>query len=480
MKNIIKLLVLIFLVINLFATENFNCFTIIAGKDCTIDGSVLFGHNEDDGGDLIVNMYKVPRLSHSTEEFITLKNGGICSQVKMTHAYIWLDMPGMQFSDSYFNEHNVVIASNNCPSREDKPELTDGGIGYWLRRIMAERAKSAKEAVKIGGKLVEKYGYNSAGRSYCIADPNEAWIMSIINGKHWVAQRVPDDKVILIPNYYMIQQIDLNDTLNFMGSSNLIDYALARGWYNPELDGEFNFREVYGSKKMLESSKNINRQWAGLRLIANQRYDIDDSFPFAAIPQKKLDITDIFAVLRDHYEGTDLETINKAGNPHNSENRPICHESTQYGFVAQLDSRLPREIAGVMWYAPVQPCLHPFVPVFINTMNFSPFFAYGNYETGLKFHFDENYSEIKQEFTNHRFRNITNFSLWVNKDYFNRSNTVIKARIHDQKKIITAHKRFQNKLNKKFSKNPQKTLAAMTHYSNENLLSLDYKFPLQK
>ena len=34
-----------------------NCFGIIAGKNATTDGSVLVGHNEDDGGEQMLNMY---------------------------------------------------------------------------------------------------------------------------------------------------------------------------------------------------------------------------------------------------------------------------------------------------------------------------------------------------------------------------------------------------------------------------------------
>ena len=84
----------------------------------------------------------------------------------------------MDFADSYLNEWGVTIASNACRSREDSTGLTKGGISYWLRRLMAERARTAREAVQIGGELVEKYGYDSSGRTYCIADAQEAWLMA--------------------------------------------------------------------------------------------------------------------------------------------------------------------------------------------------------------------------------------------------------------------------------------------------------------
>ena len=79
--------------------------------------------------------------------------------------------------------------------RNRKSDVTDGGIGYMLRRLVAEKAKSAREAVTIAGGLVEKFGYTGSGRTYTLADKNEAWMMAIIQGRHWFAQRVPDDEV---------------------------------------------------------------------------------------------------------------------------------------------------------------------------------------------------------------------------------------------------------------------------------------------
>ena len=37
-----------------------NCFAIIAGKATTVDGSVMFAHNEDDSGEQMLNVYIVP------------------------------------------------------------------------------------------------------------------------------------------------------------------------------------------------------------------------------------------------------------------------------------------------------------------------------------------------------------------------------------------------------------------------------------
>ncbi|HNS17486.1 MAG TPA: C69 family dipeptidase [Bacteroidales bacterium] len=343
----------------------FNCFTVIAGKNATTDGSVLFAHNEDDYGTRIVNWYKVEHHIHDSTERLTInRDGTSIRQAVETNAYLWLDMPELESSDTYMNEYGVVIASDQCDSREDNPELTEGGIGYWLRRIMAERAKSAREAVQIGGELIDRFGYIHSGRSYFIADPNEAWILAVVRGKHWVAQRIPDDKVAVVPNFYTISNVNLEDSSHYLGSSDLIGYALAKGWYDPKKDGEFSFRKAYSSPDKLVHKSNISRMWKGVNALAMNEYELDDDLPFSFLPERKVSLANLMDLLRDHYEGTSLDLTNgyQKGNPHFTENDPICSSTTQYGFVAQLRNYLPVDIGAVLWIAPYRPCVHPFVP----------------------------------------------------------------------------------------------------------------------
>ncbi len=52
---------------------------------------------------------------------------------------------------------------------------------------------------------------------------------------------------IIIP----LARLILSDSANFLGSADLIDYAKKKKWYNPDKDGDFNFREAYGEPKNL-------------------------------------------------------------------------------------------------------------------------------------------------------------------------------------------------------------------------------------
>jgi hypothetical protein len=66
--------------------------------------------------------------------------------------------------------------------KENSYPLTDGGIKYWLRRLVAERAQTAKEAVRSEGQLIRKFGYASPGRIYIIADANGGWMFAAVSG----------------------------------------------------------------------------------------------------------------------------------------------------------------------------------------------------------------------------------------------------------------------------------------------------------
>jgi dipeptidase len=351
---------------------NAACSSLAAGTSATQDDSVLFGHNEDDSKCPTL-MRVVPRIHHEPGEapIVSWDTGSTIPQVVgYTWAYIWSYMPGFSYSDSYLNEWGVSIASNSCSSsRETQPyDLTDGGIGYWLRRLVAERAKTAREGVKIMGEAVEYYGYAASGRTYTVADPKEAWLFAAVAGKRWVAQRVPDHHVAFIPNYYTIRQVNLKDKRNFLACPDLISYAITKGWYDPAT-GPFDFAKVYNTPGTQASLGNKLRHWGALRLLTGIEYPNMDDLPFSVKPNRKLTVQDIIQVLRCHYEDTEW-AWDPAGvytHPHSyridgTSIRTICTSSTQESFVMQLRSYMPSFVGNVYWRAQCRPCESVFVP----------------------------------------------------------------------------------------------------------------------
>lgn len=447
--------------------NDFNCFSILVGKKASADGSVLFAHNEDDGGVQLVNYYKVPRIEHEPGETITLSTGAVIPQAKVTNSYFWFEMPGMDFSDSYMNEWGVVIASDACGSRERNPELTDGGIKYWLRRLIAERARSAKQGVKIGGKFIEEYGYASSGRTYVIADANEGWMLSAVNGKHWVAQRVPDDHVAVLPNYYTIGEIDLADTSNFLGSSDLIDYAVEQTWYDPGKDGAFHFARVYSSPGNLKHLGNIQRKWRGMNLIAGTSFALDDEFPFSLKPKEKIAAQDLMKVLRDHYEGTELDETKgyTLGNPYKMNRSTICASSTQYGFVAQLRGWMPVEIGTLLWLAQFRPDSQAFLPWYIGISHMPDGFAYGDYRSALAEHFDPP-ENIHDKTRPHAFWSFVTLAEKVDENYGTSIKVVQKKWGDLEKDIFKEQSKFDIKALKVYKYNPDEAKKLLTEFTN--------------
>jgi len=331
------------LAMGLFASSANGCYAVVVGKDASTDGAVLLGHNEQNYGQRYLNFRKVPRIEHRAGDMIRLRGGAEIPQVKDSYAFLWSENPGIAYSDGYLNEWGVAVVSDGCPDRaeelqklEAQGQLVKGGIGYMLRRLVAERAKTARDGVRIAGELIERVGYPSS-RTLIIADSNEAWLLSMSRGKHWVAQRVPDDAVVLLPNVYVIDKVNLKDKTNFLGSPDIIEYARKKGWYNPAGGESFDFSKAYGQqqKRIMDE-----RQWQGQCLVTgrNIKQEPDRKLPFSVQPARKLSVKDVISILRFH-SGFSL-----------------CSNETQEAAVFQLRSNMPVDIGCIYWRCSAEPC----------------------------------------------------------------------------------------------------------------------------
>jgi dipeptidase len=347
-----KILHIIFaaiLAVGLFASYAVGCYAVVVGKDASTDGAVLLGHNEQNYGQRFLNFRKVPRIEHQAGEKVRLLGGAEVRQVKETYAFLWSENPGLQYSDGYLNEWGVAVVSDGCPDRAEdlqklqkEGQLVKGGISYMLRRLIAERSRTAREGVQVAGELIAQVGYPSS-RTLVIADSKESWLLSMSRGKHWVAQRVPDDGVVLLPNVYVIGKVDLKDKSNFLGSPNLIEYAVKKGWYNPAGGEEFDFSKAYGQKQKRMMDE---RQWRGQCLITGKDIEKkpDRKLPFSIMPDHKLSVKDVISILRFHGEGS------------------LCNNATQEAAVFQLRQNMPVDIGCIYWRCSAEPCCSILTP----------------------------------------------------------------------------------------------------------------------
>ena len=363
------------------AKEDLDCFTVVVGRKATEDGSVILAHNEDDGGNPSWRFWRIPPLENPEGASFHLVNGGRIPIPRKTPGYFWAQIPEVYFGDFYINQWGVAFCSNACASKEKDPELKEGGLVHLLRRILALRARSAREAVKIAASLLEEWGYSPSGRTLFIADPKEAWLLCLVRGKHWVAVRVPDDQAAVVSNAYPVQEVDLSDKENVLAPPDLVSYARKKGWYHPDRDGPFNFAEAYAPVKNLENPSNVLRRWRGMSLLSRKTLPVKWNLPLFFTPAGKLGPADLMKVMRDHYEGTKYDLSRKApeGDPNRTRIRTICTRTTRGTFLLQLRAGLPLPLRALLWFAPRKPDTSVFLPWYPLLPQLPPGFSKGDW-----------------------------------------------------------------------------------------------------
>ena len=355
--------------------QAWTCTSLIAGKQATADGSVLVTYSADSH-----TLYGALTSSPATDwpkgsmrkivEWDTNKPLGEIEQVEHTYAVV-----------GNMNEHQLTIVESTWGGR---PELVDttGIIDYGsLIQLGLERAKTAREAIKVMTGLVKKYGYCSSGESFTIADPNEVWIMDLIGkgpgrrGAVWVAVRIPDDCIAGHANYPRIHQIPLDDKENCLYSPDVISFAREMGYFDG-LNKDFSFAQTYYPADFGALRACDARVWAFFRkydatmdsylpYINGETYN---PFPLYIKPSRKLSVQDMKEAMRDHFEGTPFDMTQDVGagpfkvpyrfRPMSFEvegksycmERAIATQQTGFTLVGQMRNWLPDAVGGVLWF----------------------------------------------------------------------------------------------------------------------------------
>ncbi len=447
-----------------------DCFTVLVGKNASADGSVMIAHNEDDRGNIIVNVRKVRARDYGAPQKVDLGRGAFYETDGRTNGFLWIEATSQEFADSFVNEYGVVITSDSCPSRITENDVTDGGIGYMLRRLMAEKSKSAREAIKIGGELVEKYGYRASGRTYSIVDKNEAWMMAVLRGRHWCAQRVPDEEVAVLPNYFTLRKINLDDPDHFMGSPGIVEYAAKNGWYDEAKDGPFDFKRAFErpSNRELVRNGNTLRHWRGLNLLSGKEWEISDDYPFSSKPGKQVTVEELIRILRDHYEGTEYDATDgyKTGTPNRTKFRTICTASTINSFVVSLNPGRPEPISVSIWLAFGKPDTTAFLPLYLGVENLPPGAGLGtdvhDYEVFNKQHFDD--AEIQAAKSGLLHTKVLELEKIAEADYGPMHEVLVKELFPAEKKHLENRGKFEAEFAALYTKDKKKALDKLTAY----------------
>ena len=119
---------------------------------------------------------------------------------------------GMTATETTTSNPRVLAADPMVELREakDGEEERCGGIGEEdIVVLILPYIRSAREGVLRLGALLEQYGtYESNGIAF--NDENEVWWLETIGGHHWIAKKIPEDRVIINPNQFGMDSFDLD------------------------------------------------------------------------------------------------------------------------------------------------------------------------------------------------------------------------------------------------------------------------------
>jgi dipeptidase len=309
------------------------------------------------------------------------------------------------------NEWGLMFGECTNGSKATVPPIPGKRIFYTseLSRLALEHCKTARDAVRFIGHLIDTYGYWGTGETIPVGDADEAWVIEIAPvpadydkaGGLWVAQKVPDGEFFIAANEFRIREVDpakRGDAI--MYGDALFETARNLGWWTESdtQDGLMDWLPTVSLGEYSHPYYSLRRVWRGLSLAApslNLKPWIEDGnqrgltrrYPFSVKPDKKLSAADIRSLHRDHYQGTEFDLTRGVaagpwGNPNrylgtndpggdvgdpNSEltgawERPIGVYYTNIAYVNQAWAGRPYPLNTVSWIALSAPSESVFVP----------------------------------------------------------------------------------------------------------------------
>ena len=399
-----------------------SCTSIMVGKAASTDGSVITTHSCDGNyrtwvrfeqaktyksGELEPVYWGVMNTEEPNDTRNVIKKGEIPAPAQ-TYAFLNVSYPCL-------NEKQLAIGETTTYGKRELINREGLFLIEELERIALQRCSTAREAIRLIGKLVDQYGYGDDGECITIADPQEVWHFEIYgsgSGKPsalWAAQRIPDDHVGVSANMPRIGKIDFADSKNFMFSSDLRERSKKLGLW----DG----KEPYIFWRVVSSGTKayaIREFFILSSLAPSLNLNMDgDELPFSVKPDQKVSVRDVMAFYRQTYEGTpydQMQNLKVTQTTRDSEGKEVTQITTtpatsnfmsndmrnllntlkpgtierqrtiaivgcSYSHVIQLRSWLPNEIGGVAYFAFDNPAQSPRIPIYSGTLSLPQSFA---------------------------------------------------------------------------------------------------------
>ena len=407
--------------------DAFACTNLIVSKGATTNGSTFITYAADSHVRYGQLRY-CPAADHSQGETLKLYNyGSLKFQIEIPQPAHTYQVVG------FINEHQLAIGETTWGGRKELAHGSGVGIDYGnLIWVTLQRARNCREAIKVMDELVSTYGYSDGGETFSLADPNEVWIYEIINkgdqrGAVWVARRVPDGYISGHANQARVttfpqepakwkkkgphtaissRHIDciFEPEVECVYSEDVVSFARSQGFYSGA-DADFSYADTYNPLTFSGLRACEARVYAMFRCCADgmERYEayamgdpIAERLPLWVKPNRKLDVQDVMALMRDHFEGTPMDMTNDVGagpfhcpyrwRPMDFEvdgkqyvhERAISTQQTGFSFVAQCRSWLPSKLGGVLWFGVDDTYSTVYCPVYCGVTQVPECFREGN------------------------------------------------------------------------------------------------------
>jgi dipeptidase len=335
------------------------------------------------------------------------------------------------------NEFQLAIGETTYGGRSELGTGKQEGalIDYGsLIYLTLQRAKNAREAIKVMTELVENHGYYSSGESFSISDKNEIWILEMIGkgngekGAVWVARMIPDGYVSGHANQARITTFPLegknsissdkmdkifNPEVTNVYAKDVISFAKEKGYYPKDgKNKEFSFSDTYAPVDFGAARFCEIRVWSFFNDVkegmdkyfdyckGNVEHDdkgyATNRMPLWIKPDEKVDVLELMDHMRNHLEGTELDMAKDMGagpygNPYRW--RPLtwkvdgvtyCNEratatqQTGFSFVAQSRNWLPDAVGGINWFGVDDAASSVYFPMYCGSTRVPKSFAVGN------------------------------------------------------------------------------------------------------
>ena len=361
-----------------------ECTTIIVGKKMTQDGSMIVARS-DDWNAVNAKKFKVhPPQKQGPEEFASFNNGFRCKLPKEALGY--MGMPPYQYPDQWesagFNTAGVGLSATESIFSSKKAleadPLVPSGLGeISITSIVLPYIHTAREGVIRLGKLIEEHGVME-GFGVGFVDQNEIWYLETACGHRWMAARIPSHSYFVTGNQGRLREYDPKDDHHFLGSEDLIEFAIAHHLYDPT-QGVFDFHKAYIRDEKLDTTYNYPRVWA-LQAFFSPEIQNDvtkNEFPVFVRAEKLISLADVRRAYYHHYQGTEHD-------PYFHKNpkevyRPVAIFRATNTHILQVRPELPKAIGEINYVALGMAALGIFIPLYQGVTSYPEAYSKGDH-----------------------------------------------------------------------------------------------------